>query len=580
MSRRSGFTFIEILISLGLLVILFSSIFLAYSSVVDLVINFGVRSAAAAALNRQVEIIRNLPYQSVGTVGGIPAGILPQNQTINHAGYDFTLHTTVRNIDDPFDGSLGSNPNDTAPADYKLVELEIDCIDCGTFTPLVLTTRVAPKGLENTSNNGALFINVFDASGVPIPEVNIHVVNASVTPSIDLNDQTNVGGVLQLVDIPTSTQSYQVSVGLPGYSTERTYPQGAPGNPNPVKPHATVAQQVVTLLSFSIDKISSLKVKTIGPTCIAYPSKSFSIAGSKLIGTPHVLKYSKASTTDANGLRNIASLEWDTYDLDYNGTEDLVGTIPLAPLIIAPSSSQEFDFILSPPDPNALLVIAADQATGVSIDVATAVLTKSGFSKTQQVSRSTLIQTSWAGNNYNSQDGGLDALGGDVKLLSFGGIYSTSTESWLISKTFDVGSSTASYYTFSWNPASQPTGTTLRFQIASNNDDATWNFIGPDGTMNTYYTTPNVNLSADHLNHRYLRYKVFLSTTDEFVSPTLQDLSIEFNSVCVPPAQTLYTGLASGSYNVNVSAAGYENGSSTVSVSSNWQSVKVLLKKL
>ncbi len=218
----SGFSLIDVVISIGIIVLLFGGIYLVYFSILDVITNLEIRVAAASVLNRHVETVRNMPYDSVGTVGGVPSGSIQPVQQIVFGDFDFSIRTLVRNIDDPFDGVLGGVPNDTAPADYKLMEVEVSCSSCVKFVPLIFTTTVAPRNLESASNNGSLFINVFDAGGAAVSGTLVHVVNASVTPSIDLLDLTNASGVLQLVGVPTSSQSYQIEVSKTCYSSEKT----------------------------------------------------------------------------------------------------------------------------------------------------------------------------------------------------------------------------------------------------------------------------------------------------------------------------------------------------------------------
>jgi hypothetical protein len=70
----------------------------------------------------------------------------------------------------------------------------------------------------------------------------------------------------------------------------------------------------------------------------------------------------------------------------------------------------------------------------------------------------------------------------------------------------------------------------VRFQVASNNDNSTWNFIGPDGTGTSYYTESGTQLHSSHNGHRYIRYKAYLKTTDTSYTPTVHDVSIEINT--------------------------------------------------
>ena len=88
--------------------------------------------------------MRNLAYGDVGILGGLPVGKIQRTETILRDNYSFTVQTTIRSMDDPFDGIIGGNPNDTSPADYKLADLDITCSNCKVFSPLKFTTLVAP----------------------------------------------------------------------------------------------------------------------------------------------------------------------------------------------------------------------------------------------------------------------------------------------------------------------------------------------------------------------------------------------------------------------------------------------------
>ncbi len=579
-----GLTLIELVVTIGLIAILFGGIALAYSSILDSIVNTETRSAAAEVLGREIEIIRNLPYDKVGTVGGIPAGSLPQTKTVSWNGLNFVVKTTIRNIDDPFDGTLGGNPNDTAPADYKLAEVEASCPTCARFFPLSVSTYVAPKNLESASTQGSLFMNVFNANGIGVPEANIRVQNSAVSPSVDLTDTTNNSGTLQLVGVPTSTQGYRITVNLPGYSSERTYPQGGAGNPNPLKPDATVAAGTVTQISFAIDKVSMLTLHTSDFVCDPFPNKNFSITGGKLIGaSPDVLKYSTSSLTDASGSAAVANLEWDTYAIALNEPAyDIVGTIPFSPLLVNPNTKPDFRFVIAQANPDSLLVAVKDAASGNAVPNASVLLVKSGFSKTLTTGRNNLFDSDWSGGKFSSQSGGIetDAAPGKIILRLAGGSYPTSTTEWLISRTFDVGSSSSAFYAINWNPISQPPAAgpdSAKFQIASNTDNATWNFLGPDGTAITYYTQSGAAIAAQHANTRYLRYKIFMKTDDPNSTPEIDDVSVEFSSVCVPPGYVLFSGLGSGSYSLTATAPPYLLATSSVSVSGAWQQIEMPL---
>jgi hypothetical protein len=114
---------------------------------------------------------------------------------------------------------------------------------------------------------------------------------------------------------------------------------------------------------------------------------------------------------------------------------------------------------------------------------------------------------------------------------------STATSSgWLESSTFDTWAiNGAAINTIMWQ-GTQPSGTSVKFQIASSNDLAgPWNYYGSDGSSSTYYfpvgkdTSAQINL-AHHNNQRYFRYKVFLySDANGTNSPTVTDIIINWS---------------------------------------------------
>ena len=581
----SGFTLVEALITTAIFMIFSSIFYLAYSNISSALVKSRQYSTAVSVLENEIETIRKMDYADVGVSGGYPAGKISAEKTVTAGNIDFIVSATVRNIDDAFDGTATTIPADTAPADYKMAELKISCSNCPAFGPVKMTTTVAPKNLESVSDNGSLFVNVFDASGQPVFGANVSVVNNSLNPTIVINDLTNNSGVLQLVDVPTSTSAYEIAVSKNGYSSARTYALGAPENPNPVKPHATVASQQVTSISFAIDKVSAVNFKTTDSMCAVVPNIDFLQQGVKLIGAaPDILKYSASSTTGASGTKTIGNLEWDTYNFsNLDGAYDLSGYLPAMPVILNPDSSVDLRWVMELKNPSALLLTVKD-GTGQLVRDARARLVGGGNDKTLYTGRRSFSQTDWSGAQYSSQSGGVsdNNPAGGIKMVDLGaGKYSTSTEEWLISSTFDPGTSSTTFYDLSWNPTAQPSQTgadSLKFQIASNNDNATWNFIGPDGAAGSFYSSSTVSVHSSHNNSRYVRYKVFMRTQDENFTPSLEDIKLEFSSDCLSAGQAFFSGFGNGVYALTVEKSGYQSFSDpAVSISENWREYEAIL---
>jgi len=86
--------------------------------------------------------------------------------------------------------------------------------------------------------------------------------------------------------------------------------------------------------------------------------------------------------------------------------------------------------------------------------------------------------------------------------------------------------------TISWVPTSQSASlgaNPLKFQIAANNDNATWNFVGPNGTANTYYTTTNEATNIATAN-RYIKYKAFFTSVSSNLTPIFNSVTVNYHS--------------------------------------------------
>ncbi|MEK7537364.1 MAG: hypothetical protein AAB619_00115, partial [Patescibacteria group bacterium] len=123
-------------------------------------------------------------------------------------------------------------------------------------------------------------------------------------------------------------------------------------------------------------------------------------------------------------------------------------------------------------------------------------------------------------------------------------------------------------------PVLPNTGCDIAFQIRRSGVVETpttpTNFIGPDGTANTYYSTSGDSVHASLSGLRYLRYRLFLHTDDPLVTPTISRVSIIKNNACTPPGQVFFSPLpASGAYNVDVIAAGYQSASIPITINGN-----------
>ena len=378
--EKQGFTLIETLVGTAIFLIISLATYQAFVALMNGVAHSRVKVAATALAEEQFEIIRNMPYADIGIAGGIPVGKIIRNQAILRGTYSFTASTVIRNIDDPFDGTIGGTPNDTSPADYKLVDLSIGCTNCQNFSPIKFTALFAPRALETASNNGALFIRVFNASGVPVPNVNLHIVNTGTNPDTIIDDVTDNDGWLKIIDAPPGVNAYNITATKSGYTSDQTYPIGGVAGSTPINPDVTVVIKQVAQTSLSIDQTSSAVISTLNASCTPLANIPLKISGMKTIGAG-ILKYPENNfLTNSSGSYTISNLEWDTYSILSNSPilYDLAGINPSPSFILNPNENKNIQVIIVPHSTNALLVLVKD-GTGNTIDGATVHLTKSGF---------------------------------------------------------------------------------------------------------------------------------------------------------------------------------------------------------
>src|SRR3989344_8640733 len=592
LKNRSGFSLIEVLVAAGIFSIVAVSIYSSFTSLTSLISNSRDKVAATALLNEQFELVRNLAFSKVGLVQGIPSGVLPATTTVVKDGRTFTIVRTIRNIDDPYDGTIGGSPNDLSPADYKMVDITISCSACKNFTSVSGVSNVAPKNLETASTNGALFIKVFDANGVPIQNARVQVTNSAA--GVNLDEVTDNTGTLAIVDAPPGTNAYRIIASKTGYTTDRTYATSS-GNPNPTKPDATVLLQQVTQVSFIIDKVSIINVSSKDLQCAAIANVPFDIAGSKLIGTnPDVLKFSGSYTTDSSGLKILNDIEWDTFTLVVGGVFNLAGVNPPSPFSILPDSVQNVQIIIADGEPNNLLATVKDSVTQLPLSEVDLTLTQGSFSASKVTGRGYLEQTDWSGGSgqanfvdqskYFSDDGNIDvdSPNGELTLAKVLGDYALSGI--LTSSIFDTGTS-SNFNSIIWNPTDQPPqagANSVRFQLATslaNTATTTWSYVGPDGTASTYFTLSNNNINAAHNGHRYFRYKIFLSTLVTNKTPNVANVAVTYTSDCIPPGQALFSDLSSGNHDLLLEKTGYQTQTFPVNIITNddWQAVEALM---
>lgn len=391
LSLSKGFGIVEVIIALFVIGV----VFVGVASLMVLTIKAssdGQRRIIATALaNEKMEMVRNLPHATIGTVGGVPSGPIASVEEVTRNGSVYTVATDIRYIDDPYDGTAGSEPSDMVNTDYKQIRVEVSWGSSAPSRPVLLITQVAPRGVEGGSALGTLVFQALNAAGQGVAGAVLHMTNSSVSPSVNITTTTNDEGIVTIPGLTPSAGSYELSVTKDGYTSEQTFDVTSSFTPDTDHSHLSALASQVTNKTFSIDVVSSLTITTRdAETSAPLGGIAYRLTGTKKIGTDAdaqpVYVLDANDTTDGSGSHAYEGVVWDAYTVAIDGAAtgyDIAETSKPLPLSINPGAQEALAVHLAPHTPASLHVTvvspAGDAIEGVSVQV-----TKSGYDETKQ----------------------------------------------------------------------------------------------------------------------------------------------------------------------------------------------------
>jgi len=580
MNKKSetGFTLIEVIVSIAILAVLAVSTFGLYTTIYSAIISYRQQTTMSALANQYLEIARNLPYSQVGTINGNPHGNLPDLPnalTVSFNNSDYQIYYVVNALHDPAD------PNPVIQ-DYKQVKLYVKDVSANLTKSFLVT--IAPLNLASMGDGGALSIQVIGSihSGwQPIAGATINIKNTSLNPGINVTRTADSQGKWNEVGLPADS-NYQITITKTGYSVDRTY--SITDYPETTQPNATVLEGQTQNVTFAIDKLSNLVFYAKDQFCQAIEGVNLNIKSAKLISAD-TFKFNENFSTDSSGAviptntspcsascgSASCCLEWDTYTpTSANAQYMIYGTSPVQSANLLPDTTKNFNLILGTKTAHSELVVVKDDS-GDLIENAKVELSNPGlnYDEIKYTGGSVWSQRDWAEGSY--QDDGHISYNEIPLALRLAKNPSDDDNyypsGWLVSSTFDTGTSQTAYTLLDWD-ATQDPDFSVGFQIATSDEpydqpeDTYWdnpaNYKGPDGTSSSYYDVPTA-VNSIHNNHRYVRYKVFLATTNPVKTPQVSSVSLNYVSGCPTPGQVIFTGLTPDNYyTATVSADGYQ----------------------
>ncbi len=270
--RKGGFSLVEVIVAAAVTVIVFGGLFVGFKHMIDLVGVAKVKSGALALATDKMEYLRSLPYNSLGTEGGVPAGDIVQTSTTTLNKITYTEDILIQYVDDPADGLEGSDEN-AIMTDYKQIRVKESWVFHDKTGSIALVSNVVPTGIETTAGGGTIKVNVFDAAVQPLSGIPVRFINDTTTSTIDTIRYTNASGVAYLSGAPAAS-NYQMIVTNTGYSTDGTY-VATSTNPNPTTPPIAVVESQVSTMNFQIDRLSDLQLLAVAPATYATFADTF-----------------------------------------------------------------------------------------------------------------------------------------------------------------------------------------------------------------------------------------------------------------------------------------------------------------
>lgn len=350
---------LEIVVGVAIVGIVTMSLYMALFNVTKLMADSKQKIGAVALANEQMEIIRNLEYNEIGTVGWIPNGPIAQSQTVDRNSFTYTINTSIEYVDDPFDGTGTDDPIET---DYKQAQISVVWVSGGNERKVVFVSKFVPEGLETNIGGGTLSVNLIDSAVQPIGGVKVQIDSVTDTPAIHGSAITGADGNVRIPGLPP--QEYKITASKEGYATTETYPAPPSSLFNPINSNLFVTEGDVVIKTLTINEAADLILRAVD---VVDNSKidgvDLEIKGGLIIGTdPETFTVSTTETTDSNGEIELNDIEpggYDIVNLKEAETSEyaFVGSDHAIPLQLVSGDNKEVNFIFAKKSVDSLLVV-------------------------------------------------------------------------------------------------------------------------------------------------------------------------------------------------------------------------------
>ncbi|MFA5926288.1 MAG: prepilin-type N-terminal cleavage/methylation domain-containing protein [Parcubacteria group bacterium] len=343
-NKEKGFSILEVVAAIFIFSIVTITIYGSFSAGLNSVAQSKHRVSATELANEKMEIIRNMSYADIGTEGGVPGGILPQEETVWKSNQKFSVRTAVIYVDDALDGVAGGDPNDEITKDYKEARVEVIWAGISWGKGVTLVSRFVPNGVESESGGGTFVLNVIDSTGQGISGVEAHIVNNEANPQVNITTQTDSSGSILMAGMPAGDRNYEIGISKDAYESVSTLPPYPDTAYDPTDTHGSVEEGGLSSKTIISDQTGTITITSEDLNSNLIPNMDFHLAGGRIIGTTRetpvqsVFSYNQDTATDGNGTLTLDDMSPGNYTVNFTEAGyTLIGTeAPLLHFSLAP----------------------------------------------------------------------------------------------------------------------------------------------------------------------------------------------------------------------------------------------------
>jgi type II secretory pathway pseudopilin PulG len=359
-SNEQGFTLVEILVAGIVMVVGFIFIAQMFTSSAARILTSDTRSLMSQVATQQIEKIRGMQYQDVGTVGGQPSGLLPDSEIITSQGRDFLIVREVTYItDSSYSGPFPANYRRATVKVYLTTSLSSDPVVADTHVSRVVDAVVMNTNVAGGALGGTLDIAVTDLSGEGVPNAQLVITDNLLSPHVLINAaaiRTDADGKLMVPGLtPDPNGGYNVRASKSGYNSAELKQTLVVNNGTPY-----------SNAPLTIDRLATLRIHLTDQAGTPLSGVALKVTGYQTVSP---WTFTQNVTTDASGLAVLSDIRYSTSKEPYfielvtpqnpplrlptgvepPGISDDFIPLPAGkiPVLLAPGETQDVSLVLS-----------------------------------------------------------------------------------------------------------------------------------------------------------------------------------------------------------------------------------------